>query len=613
MDEIQESPEIAGLLYKRRGGFGKIMPNAWQYRFFVITKDGVLLYFDTAEEGHSESKARGRVDLRAISYEMSMEPIEGAPTPYFIQIAIPNEEKWKLCAETKEDQGRWFSVLEKYAKLPKILPVAPVVTSDDEAATDKSRRQTAVVSAPTRTPTPPPGTAPTVPLSPSASPSTGKDEVKSPLVSAAAPAGAHHGGNHHHHSHAGSKTTVAAKKRFLKSNTKASAAETLQWYESVAVLVILNICFLGVYRAQSWLTIFIYCIAGNGVIWHTLRLREARISAAAAKVISVKAAVTEAVIATAGATVVEEVGAATVVTASSTLSSVAIESKDVGSLSAVVSNGKPIAGCTLREVDLKAHGKEPPSHTWAKTDSKLFHVRIGPDYNRFKKKAPSAPSLYEPVAFDIFCTKKRADHVAQRFQLPDVSGIDTHHPHVPPLLIIQVQIPSEPPPSIFSSLEDGPGWALVTYYRITEDTCNQLKDLATASPAVKLFAEWCEKAPTDAAWRGRFKVICLCTNFEELGFPSMITAYNGKPVLIRRTGSIFTGPGYLEMNIHVHKFANMAKQSIYMLTSRCNTMYMNIGFVIEGREDKELPETLFACVAVNRPQEDQAEFLFDED
>lgn len=105
----------------------------------------------------------------------------------------------------------------------------------------------------------------------------------------------------------------------------------------------------------------------------------------------------------------------------------------------------------------------------------------------------------------------------------------------------------------------------------------------------------------------------MCTNFEELGFPSMITAYNGKPVLIRRTGSIFTGPGYLEMNIHVHKFANMAKQSIYMLTSRCNTMYMNIGFVIEGREDKELPETLFACVAVNRPQEDQAEFLFDED
>ena len=33
---------------------------------------------------------------------------------------------------------------------------------------------------------------------------------------------------------------------------------------------------------------------------------------------------------------------------------------------------------------------------------------------------------------------------------------------------------------------------------------------------------------------------------------------------------------------------------------------------LQGRENKELPETLFACVAVNKPQEDQAEFIFDE-
>jgi hypothetical protein len=41
-------------------------------------------------------------------------------------------------------------------------------------------------------------------------------------------------------------------------------------------------------------------------------------------------------------------------------------------------------------------------------------------------------------------------------------------------------------------------------------------------------------------------------------------------------------------------------------------MAMQIGFVIEGRDDKELPEALFACIAVNKPQEDYAEFLFDD-
>jgi hypothetical protein len=137
--------------------------------------------------------------------------------------------------------------------------------------------------------------------------------------------------------------------------------------------------------------------------------------------------------------------------------------------------------------------------------------------------------------------------------------------------------------------------------------------MTTASPAIKLFAEYCEKAPTTPAWSGRFKVICYCSNLDEMGVPSGISAYNAKPVLIRRTGSLFRGPGYIEKNVHVHKFANLAKQSIHFLSSRCGQMAMQVGFVVEGREDSELPEVLFGCVALNKPQEDYAEFLFDED
>jgi hypothetical protein len=134
---------------------------------------------------------------------------------------------------------------------------------------------------------------------------------------------------------------------------------------------------------------------------------------------------------------------------------------------------------------------------------------------------------------------------------------------------------------------------------------------------VKLFAKYCQFAETDPAWRGRFKVINFCSNLEEMGVPSVIMSYNAKPVLIRRTGSVYRGHGngdssspsssskYLEIDIHVHKFANLAKKSIHALSSRCSLMYMQIGFVIEGRTDEELPETLFACVGVNRPEEDK--------
>ncbi len=139
-----------------------------------------------------------------------------------------------------------------------------------------------------------------------------------------------------------------------------------------------------------------------------------------------------------------------------------------------------------------------------------------------------------------------------------------------------------------------------------------MKDFNNASPAVKLFAQYCEKSSDDPQWRARFKVICSCSNLEEMGAPQFIMSYNAKPVLIRRTGSDFKGKGYIEKNIHVHKFATLAKQSIHSLSSRCGLMYMQIGFVVEGRTDDELPETIFACVAINKPQEDLAGFLFED-
>ena len=35
--------------------------------------------------------------------------------------------------------------------------------------------------------------------------------------------------------------------------------------------------------------------------------------------------------------------------------------------------------------------------------------------------------------------------------------------------------------------------------------------------------------------------------------------------------------------------------------------------LVIGREDNELPEALFGCVAINKPQEERGEFIFPED
>lgn len=66
-------------------------------------------------------------------------------------------------------------------------------------------------------------------------------------------------------------------------------------------------------------------------------------------------------------------------------------------------------------------------------------------------------------------------------------------------------------------------------------------------PAIKLFLKYCLEAkegPGDTEparsdpLRGRFKVIVACSNIDEFGFPSFITSYNAKPVLIRNTGTL---------------------------------------------------------------------------
>jgi len=81
------------------------------------------------------------------------------------------------------------------------------------------------------------------------------------------------------------------------------------------------------------------------------------------------------------------------------------------------------------------------------------------------------------------------------------------------------------------------------------------------------------------------QVINSCLNLEELGMPQVVMSYNAKPVLIRRTGTLFRGVGLLEMDIHVHKFASLAKRSIHLISSKCGLMYMQIGFVIEVCDD----------------------------
>jgi hypothetical protein len=80
-------------------------------------------------------------------------------------------------------------------------------------------------------------------------------------------------------------------------------------------------------------------------------------------------------------------------------------------------------------------------------------------------------------------------------RLPEVQLQPAPGTHVPPLFIVNCQLPSEAP-SMMNPKDDGPGYNVVFYYALTAQTAEELKDLTKASPAVRLLNEYFRCAPT---------------------------------------------------------------------------------------------------------------------
>jgi Protein ENHANCED DISEASE RESISTANCE 2, C-terminal len=171
------------------------------------------------------------------------------------------------------------------------------------------------------------------------------------------------------------------------------------------------------------------------------------------------------------------------------------------------------------------------------------------------------------------------------------------------------------------SSSDGGGYTVTMYYKLKASTRALLRKVTAggydgSSPedqndprvnAVRLWEEWIRRAPSDPKFMARFKVVPLAHNLAEIGMPGWIAKYNGKPFLIKRagvTGFIHTHPqlSCVEFDISLHPFPYLAKQGIcFMKDSYFKRVLVTFGFVIEGRTDDELPETVIGCMQLCYP------------
>jgi hypothetical protein len=209
--------------------------------------------------------------------------------------------------------------------------------------------------------------------------------------------------------------------------------------------------------------------------------------------------------------------------------------------------------------------------------------------------------------------------------------------HAPNVLIISFLLPTSKPSFGLKQQQknDHKGYIVTGYFRLRPETIDilklitspsslscqqQLQDLSIEQKerinAVKLWEKWCITAPTDPNMQKRLKFIPRGDNLVEVGVPSWICKYNGKPMLIKRPGTTnfvflhhnkssssssktFSGSSsssssaIMEIDVNMHPLPFVFKQGMHHLQQNYfKDLCMTFGFLIEGREEDELPEVL---------------------
>ena len=249
---------------------------------------------------------------------------------------------------------------------------------------------------------------------------------------------------------------------------------------------------------------------------------------------------------------------------------------------------------------------ESKRHTrsWASPDPTSFYVR-SKDYMKDKVKLPAACSLYRVIKVETVTFERREDHIAELLDVPrpsDESVEAGKAVRLPPILIIQLQMPMYP--SVLFGEHDGESCSLIYYSELDPDVATMPRyavDMATR------FVEGGSEEDGGAT-RDRFKLIPRIVNVEEWGREAglsstelrLVTNYNGKPLLMRPQFSFFRDVSYFEIDVDIHNYAYIARRAFCGYVPRLGPSVFDNGFVLQGNNERELPEVLLTAIRVFR-------------
>jgi len=248
-------------------------------------------------------------------------------------------------------------------------------------------------------------------------------------------------------------------------------------------------------------------------------------------------------------------------------------------------------------------GQSSLDHAWEPGDHQRFRLRVGPNYKKYGRKEPSGPVLLELLEVDLFKSSALVHNLGEFIALPEPRVPVPEGSAVPPIFVVHGSLPFEAPSMLGNS--NGPTLNAVFYFGLREETQQALASLETAPKAVQLLETFCRSAHADPSVFNRFKCIGMLRNYEEVGMPSIMKGYNGKPVLIRNRSAVKGGSGVMDqqqdsiiMHVNVRLWPLLARTGLHTLFGASAKCDLDVGFTIEGRADDELPEVLLGAVHI---------------
>jgi len=244
-------------------------------------------------------------------------------------------------------------------------------------------------------------------------------------------------------------------------------------------------------------------------------------------------------------------------------------------------------------------------HSWSEVDWPSVRLRTGPDYNKHRRKAPTAEPLLRCVHVSVSsCQRKayvEASSAHEAYLLPKVVAAFSAQTALPEWLVMCVHVPTTS-----TSSGDGPGFRYVLHFAVPPALAH---GGGAAEALLRRFLEEAASGHADPSsdFYDRLKVIVRLRHLDiRIGgfLRSMVDLFNGKPMLWRffgAWGKCSRRGAVVIVNMDMQTGGRIKNSAFARgVQSGYHHMVFDVAWTLEGRTDSELPERLLGGVTICR-------------